>query len=113
MRAILQKTIPKVKIMNNYGAEIKVGLFVLIGIIILSYMSLKVGKFDFGKKKGYSIDAYFDNVSGLNRDVPVEIAGIEVGSVDTIQLDKKRAKVTMKLNSDISITPDSRASIRT
>jgi len=113
MRAILEKTIPKVKIMNNYGAEIKVGLFVLIGIIILSYMSLKVGKFDFGKKKGYSIDAYFDNVSGLNRDVPVEIAGIEVGSVDTIQLDKKRARVTMNLNSGISIPSDSRASIRT
>jgi len=41
--------------MNNYGAEIKVGLFVLIGIIILSYMSLKVGKFDFGKKKATAL----------------------------------------------------------
>ena len=43
--------------MNNYGAEIKVGIFVVIGIIILSYMSLKVGKFDVGRKKGYSIAA--------------------------------------------------------
>ena len=99
--------------MNNYGAEIKVGLFVVIGIIILSYMSLKVGKFDVGRKKGYSIAAYFDNVSGLNKDVPVEIAGIEIGSVGDIRLDKKRARVTMRIYPDISIPSDSKASIRT
>ncbi len=98
--------------MNNHGSEIKVGIFVLIGIIILAYMSLKVGKFDFGKPEGYEIIAYFDNVSGLNTDVPVEIAGIEVGRVKEIVLDQGKAKVSMRISYDTSIPSDSTASLR-
>ncbi len=99
--------------MNNFSTEIKVGLFVLAGIIILSYMAIKVGKFDLGKRGGYTIDAYFDNASGLNKDVPVEIAGIEVGSVEDISLDRRKAKVTMRISPHISIPSDSKAFIRT
>lgn len=99
--------------MKNAGAEIKVGLFVLAGIIILTYMSVKVGKFDFGKKKGYEIFAYFDNASGLNIDVPVEIAGIEVGRVEDIGLERRKAKITMRIAPDTSIPSDSKAFIRT
>jgi len=99
--------------MNNVGAEIKVGLFVLAGIIILAYMSLKVGKFEFGREKGYEVVAYFDNASGLNEDVPVEIAGIEVGRVKGISLDKTKARVTMRIDPHISIPSDSKAFIRT
>ncbi len=99
--------------MKNAGAEIKVGLFVLAGIIILTYMSVKVGKFDFGRKKGYEIFAYFDNASGLNIDVPVEIAGIEVGRVKDIGLERRKAKITMRIAPDTSIPSDSKAFIRT
>ena len=99
--------------MKNAGAEIKVGLFVLAGIIILTYMSVKVGKFDFGRKKGYKIFAYFDNASGLNIDVPVEIAGIEVGRVEDIGLERRKAKITMRIAPDTSIPSDSKAFIRT
>lgn len=99
--------------MKNAGAEIKVGLFVLAGIIILTYMSVKVGKFDFGRKKGYEVFAYFDNASGLNIDVPVEIAGIEVGRVEDIGLERRKAKVTMRIAPDTSIPSDSKAFIRT
>jgi len=99
--------------MKNAGAEIKVGLFVLAGIIILTYMSVKVGKFDFGRKKGYEIFAYFDNASGLNIDVPVEIAGIEVGRVEDIGLERRKAKITMRIAPDTSIPSDSKAFIRT
>lgn len=99
--------------MKNFGTEIKVGLFVMAGIIMLSYMSLKVGKFDIGRRKGYDILAYFDSASGLNKDVPVEIAGIEIGRVKRIDLDRRKAKVTMRIRSDISIPSDSKALIRT
>ena len=98
--------------MNNFRAEIKVGLFVLAGSVILAYMSLRVGKFDFGKKKGYEISAYFDNASGLNQDVPVEIAGIEVGRVEQIHLDRGKARVSMRIRPDIFVPSDSRALIR-
>jgi len=99
--------------LKNAGAEIKVGLFVLAGIIILAYMSVRVGKFDFGRKKGYEVFAYFDNVSGLNIDVPVEIAGIEVGRVEGIGLERRKAKVTMRIAPDTSVPRDSKAFVRT
>jgi len=99
--------------MSNFGTEIKVGLFVLAGIIILAYMSVKVGKFEIGGKKGYEIVAYFDSASGLNIDVPVEIAGIEVGRIKNIALEGVKAKVTMRIKPDISVPSDSKAFIRT
>ncbi|NOQ96368.1 MAG: MCE family protein, partial [Desulfobacterales bacterium] len=98
--------------MSNFGTEIKVGLFVLAGIIILAYMSVKVGKFEIGREKGYEIVAYFDSASGLNIDVPVEIAGIEVGRIKNIALERGKAKVTMRIKPDISVPSDSKAFIR-
>jgi len=39
--------------MAAVSSEAKVGLFVLIGLIVLGYMSFQVGQRGFGFKKGY------------------------------------------------------------
>jgi phospholipid/cholesterol/gamma-HCH transport system substrate-binding protein len=65
--------------MVSVSSEAKVGLFVLIGMVILGYMSFQVGKQTFGLKKGYTLDVVFDNAAGLDRDSSVQIAGVEVG----------------------------------
>ena len=41
--------------MSNLSVEAKVGVFVVIGIILLAYMSMKVGKLNFSNNKGYNI----------------------------------------------------------
>lgn len=64
--------------MTKLSAEAKVGVFVIIGLIILAYMSLKVGKLNFQGEDGYLLTVNFDSASGLAVDVPVEIAGVEV-----------------------------------
>lgn len=99
--------------MFKFSTEAKVGILVLIGILLLGYMTLKLGQFQISKEKGMLISAMFDTASGLKKGVPVEIAGIEIGTVESISLKQGRALVTMLIRSDLDLRVDSRAIIRT
>ncbi len=99
--------------MFSISSEAKVGLFVLVGLIILGYMSFRVGEFGFGMKKGYLVSVMFDNVAGLDRDASVQIAGVEVGRVEKIRLEDGKALVTMRILPDINLAEDVTASIKT
>ncbi|HOO91245.1 MAG TPA: MlaD family protein, partial [Syntrophales bacterium] len=70
--------------MSSISTEAKVGLFVLVALIILGYMSFRVGEQGFGLKKGYPVTVVFDNATGLEKDASVQIAGVEVGRVEDI-----------------------------
>ncbi|MBW2324112.1 MAG: MCE family protein [Deltaproteobacteria bacterium] len=99
--------------MFKFSTEAKVGVLVLAGIIILAYMTLRIGRFQIGGDKGLIITAVFDTASGLKKGVPVEIAGIEVGAVENISLKDGRALVAMNIRSNLNLGSDSRAIIRT
>ena len=99
--------------MSKISAEAKVGVFVVIGMIILGYMSMKVGNFTFGRAAGYDVKVYFDSVSGLVEDVQVEVAGVEVGRVRKISLENGKALVVLRINSNVMLTKDVKAVIRT
>ncbi len=99
--------------MFSISSEAKVGLFVLAGLIILGYMSFRVGEYGFGLKKGYRIDVVFDNVAGLERDASVQIAGVEMGRVESIRLIDSKAHVTMQILPDVKLARDVKAVIRT
>lgn len=95
------------------SSEAKVGVFVVIGILILTYMSTKVGGLSFKRAKGYDVNVYFDSATGLAKDVQVEIAGVEVGRVRKISLENGKALVVLRINSDVRLTKDAKAIIRT
>jgi len=95
------------------GAEIKVGVFVLIALAALAYMTLKVGTGVLVPRDSYEVDVFFDNVSGLKTNAPVEIAGIEVGLVQAVALEENRARVTLQLLPNVLIRSDAVATIRT
>lgn len=100
--------------MKSVSTEAKVGLFVLIGLIILAYMSFKVGQQGFGLKKGYELTAVFDNVSGLEKKgASVQMAGVEIGTVEDIRLHNGKALVTLRIRPDVKLPVDSTAAIRT
>lgn len=98
--------------MAKLSPEAKVGIFVFIGLMTLAYMSMRVGKFELGKK-GYELRVYFDSATGLAKDAPVQIAGVEIGRVDAIALDQGKAKVTLIIKHGIKIGRDVEAAIRT
>jgi len=99
--------------MLSISTEAKVGLFVLVGLILLAYMSFKVGQQGFGFQKGYEISVIFDNVAGLERDASVQIAGVEVGRVQSIGLRNGKALVVLRINPDIELERDVRAAVKT
>ncbi|MBW1917869.1 MAG: outer membrane lipid asymmetry maintenance protein MlaD [Deltaproteobacteria bacterium] len=99
--------------MKKASLELIVGLFVLIGLACLIYLAVHLGEWEmFGK--GYRVKAEFDNISGLKVGAPVEIAGVEVGRVEAIQVTKDNlACLTLKLNKGVEVHDDAIASIRT
>lgn len=102
--------------MGKKGIETMVGVFVLLGIAGLVFLALKaanLGSFNAGST--YSLTARFDNIGGLKRHAPVRSAGVTVGRVVSIELDRKsyQGVVRMELDSKIEFPKDSSARILT
>ncbi len=91
--------------MRRANLEMTVGFFVLMGLACLAYLAINLGKLEiYGK--GYQISANFENASGLKTGSTVEVAGVEVGRVVSIQLTPMyQARVKIK---DGRRTQDSR-----
>ncbi len=99
--------------MANLSAEAKVGLLVIVGSAILLYMTIAVGKYEFGEKKGYTLEATFDSVAGIDQKAAVRMAGVKIGTVEKVELDDSRAKVTLRLDEGVKIKRGSEAMIKT
>ncbi|OGW35303.1 MAG: hypothetical protein A2010_12440 [Nitrospirae bacterium GWD2_57_9] len=99
--------------MAKLNTEAKVGLLVLAGSIILLYMTLIVGKYEFGANKGYLLSAVFDSVSGLDEKAAVRMAGVLIGTVERVELIDSHAKVVMRIDAAVQIKRGSQAAIKT
>jgi phospholipid/cholesterol/gamma-HCH transport system substrate-binding protein len=101
--------------MKKASVETGVGIFVLIGLICVAYLTIKLGQMEWFGNNYYSINARFDSVSGLKDGAPVDIAGVEIGRVADIHLDKQRdmAIVSLKIRKDIKLNDDVIASVKT
>jgi phospholipid/cholesterol/gamma-HCH transport system substrate-binding protein len=100
--------------MRKIDLELIVGLFVLIGIIALSYISIKLGKMEWVGGGGYQVTAVFPSVAGLKVGALVEIAGVEVGRVKSLNLNEDyQARVVLDIDWGVDLQDDSIASIKT
>ncbi|MBW1988856.1 MAG: MCE family protein [Deltaproteobacteria bacterium] len=99
--------------MKRLSLEAKVGFFILVAIALLGYMATRVQGPGFARKGAYTLTAYFDSATGLAKNVPVEIAGVQVGIVRDISLDNGRARVTLEISEGVRLTKNSEALIRT
>ncbi|MBF6624770.1 MAG: outer membrane lipid asymmetry maintenance protein MlaD [Pseudomonas stutzeri] len=96
--------------------EIGVGLFLLAGVLALLLLSLRVSGLSVGNADTYKLYAYFDNIAGLTVRSKVTMAGVTIGKVTAIDLDRESytGRVTLEIQQDIDILPfDSTASILT
>jgi phospholipid/cholesterol/gamma-HCH transport system substrate-binding protein len=99
--------------MRRDRLEMMVGIFVLVGLAALAFLSIKLGKLEVIGNTGYNIQAEFSNIGGLKTGATVEIAGVEVGRVTDITLKDYQALVVMRMKSNVKISDDSIASIKT
>jgi len=86
----------------------------LAGIAAFFMLALKVSGLSNGiYQKGYQIKANFDNIGSLKPKAPVTIAGVKIGQVTRVELDKTtyKAMVVMEIDSSQNSLPkDSSAS---
>jgi phospholipid/cholesterol/gamma-HCH transport system substrate-binding protein len=101
--------------LKKYSIETVVGIFVVIGLIGVGYMTIKLGKVSLFGDDYYSLYARFSSVSGLKTGSPVEVHGIEVGRVEKMTLDseKQSAVLQLKIQKGLTIYDDAIASVKT
>lgn len=99
--------------MEKAKLEFIVGVFVLIGIVCLGYLSIKLGKLELIGGNVYEVIAQFNTASGLKAGSSVEIAGVEVGRVRAITLNEDRAAVMLAVDNKVKLYTDTIASIKT
>jgi phospholipid/cholesterol/gamma-HCH transport system substrate-binding protein len=98
--------------MTKKSSETWVGIFVVIGIFLLVFMTLKIERFQIGKEAGYLLNIYFDSAVGLARNAPVRVAGVRVGNVEKVALEQGKAKVIFHLPHRITIYKDAKAYLK-
>jgi phospholipid/cholesterol/gamma-HCH transport system substrate-binding protein len=89
-----------------FSTEAKVGVVVLGALASLTWLTFQIGEFRF-RDKGYLIEAVFTTVSGLEEDAKVRMAGVLVGSVDSIFLREGRAHAILRLDDGVVVREDS------
>jgi len=101
--------------MKRRSIETAVGIFVLIGLLGVAYMTVKLGKLDFLGGQYRELKARFGSISGLRPGTEIRMLGIQIGRVEGFTLDQENlvALVNMKIRSNIRIYDDAIASIKT
>ena len=96
--------------------DLVVGVFVFCGVIAALFLATKVGDFERNKKESYTLYAAFNNIGDLKVKSPVTLAGVRIGRVVKISIDKEyyEAIVEVEIDGDYDNIPtDSSLSILT
>ena len=101
--------------MMKFSKETVVGLFVLIGLVCVTYIAVKLGDVSIFGDHTYTLYARFNKVTGLHTGNPVNVLGLEVGRVRGLSIDQQNQKavVAMQIKNGIRIYDDAIASIKT
>lgn len=100
--------------MNNRKIEFLVGCFVLVGLSAVFYLAVQVGSARVFRGDSYNLQARFRSTSGVNVGSRVEIAGVRVGTVKSIELnDNFYSIVTFELPNDLQLDDDTIVSVKT
>lgn len=90
--------------------ELKVGLFIFIGLALLAALMLQFSKGTSLWRGTYILHLHAPNVGGIKTQASVLLAGVQVGSVSRVKLapDGKSVTIDLKIYRDFSIYHDAR-----
>jgi phospholipid/cholesterol/gamma-HCH transport system substrate-binding protein len=94
--------------------EIAVGIFLAAGLAAFVWLAVQLGEVSWlTGGRTYTLYAAFDNIAGIRAGSDVQVAGVTVGSVAELRLNKDgRAVAAFKLNNDVQVPKDSIASVK-
>ncbi len=101
--------------MKKGSIETAVGIFMIIGIACVGYLTIKLGQMELIGGNYYPVFASFQSVSGLKTGAQVEMAGVPIGRVESITLDHERqeARVGLEIEKGVELSEDILASVKT
>lgn len=101
--------------MKKYSMETTIGIFVVICLLCVAYLTLKLGDVAVLGDNSYSLFAKFTSVSGLKVGSPVEMLGMQIGRVAGFAMDQNDqvAVVELRIGNGVKIYDDAMASIKT
>jgi len=98
--------------MRGMRTELMVGIFTLLAVAILAFMTFRVADLRIGEPKGYKLYVFFDDTAGLEKNTRIKIAGVDAGKVENIELFAGRARVTLRIYEGVEIYSDATAWIK-
>lgn len=101
--------------MKNLSLYPAVGLFVLIGLVCVAYLTVNLANTSLFDQNQYALNTKFSTANGLRVGSSVEISGVPVGKVAAIELDQQlyQAVVTLNIEQGVQVPEDSTAAIKT
>jgi phospholipid/cholesterol/gamma-HCH transport system substrate-binding protein len=99
--------------LRKYTTEFWVGLFTLISLLIALYMVFRTGDLRLERQPGYKVLVDFTDVAGLDIGDTVRVAGVEVGKVEAIRLEKNVGRVTISIDHRVPLYEDASAQVET
>lgn len=100
--------------MERSKVNVAVGIFVIMGVLALGYLSIKLGRVSLLGGGGYTIIVDFPTVGGLKNGAAVEIAGVGIGRIESIGLGSDyQARVVLRVRDGVNLQEDSIASVKT
>lgn len=103
--------------MKPASFEIKIGIFIFVGLVLLTIVTFSIGEFLF--KPGYNIKVILSFADGVQEAAPVRLAGVEVGEVKKATLfrepgtNKTRVELSLWLTSDAKVEKDATVVVNT
>jgi len=97
--------------------ELKVGIFVFVGLMILLIFVLSIGGFKTWSF-GYNVKFFFNFINGVKIGAPVRFSGVDVGQVKRIKFitlvdGKPKVEITSWVKKEVNIPVDSRVWVNT
>jgi len=87
--------------------EARVGIFVLLGLIILTYFTFRVSKWGLIAERGYKLTVDFESAAGIEPKSDVKMAGVPIGKVEEIRLVGNRAQLVLRIRPEFGVPADS------
>src|ERR1043165_3028941 len=100
--------------MKKYSMETLVGIFMIVCILCVGYLTLKLGDVSVLGDATYPLFAKFTSVSGLKIGSPVEMVGMQIGRVSGFSMDQKDmvAVVELRIDKSVKVCADARGAIK-
>lgn len=97
--------------MAKVSQAAKIGLFVVV-TAGAGYLVFKTVGTQVGGGKGYTVHAYIKDATGIAKHSRVAIAGIPVGQIDDIRLERGMARVDVRINPDVKLHQSARLGVK-